>query len=224
VIQVRDVFHRYGRHLALSGVSLHVPSGQCVALVGPNGAGKSTLLRLMAGALVPQRGTVQWGSGGVGFVPDRLEWPPGLTARRHLQLLAPVLGLPADQVNPAVEGALARTDLLSVAHHRVETFSLGLSRRMGLAQLLLAPYGLWVLDEPLRGLDLAQQQAFAQVLQQRPADTAVVISTHSERLVERLCDEMVALREGQVVGRSSVTHVPDVGAWILDQGHREEAP
>lgn len=198
---------------ALDGITLAVAPGSALGVVGLNGAGKSTLLRLLLGYLEPSAGRVTIGGmrpreyaerNGVAYLPERVAIPPGWTVRGALQAYAMLDGL-GPEAPERVEQALARLGLVPLAERRVGALSKGNVQRLGIAQMLLSPRQLMVLDEPTDGLDplwIAELRAIvaewrAGGAQGGPTRT-LVIASHNLPEVERLADRVVVLHAGEL--------------------------
>lgn len=147
----------------LAGVALALQGGECLHVLGPNGAGKTTLLRVIAGLLVPEEGSVEWG--GRPTQADRDAWcasfsylahsdglKPELTARENLAF---DVGLRRVVGEPEITQALADVRLESAASQPAGTLSAGQRRRLAIARVMLAATPLWILDEPYTNLDAA---------------------------------------------------------------------
>ena len=216
MIRLEDVTKEYGawprpsraRVRALDGVSLDVAPGAALGIVGPNGAGKSTLIRLLLGYLRPTAGRVSVGGmaprayaerHGVAYLPELPALPPRWTVRGALAFWA-ALGEVAD-AEARVEAELARMELAEVAGRRVATLSKGGLQRLALAQALLGPRRVMVLDEPTTGLDpewVARLRGI--VADWRAADPGrvVLMASHDLGEVERVADRVVVLEGGRV--------------------------
>lgn len=203
-IEASAVGKRYGRSWALRDCTLTVPAGRVVGLVGANGAGKSTLLNMAVGLLRPTEGhiTVLGGRPGnvarqlakVGFLAQDVPLYSGFTVCDHLRLGA--------ELNPGWDEALARA--------RIERVGLDPSQRAGglsggqRAQLALAVAigkrpELLVLDEPVASLDpLARREFLADLMELAADGLSIVMSSHLLTDVERICDHLIVLADGQV--------------------------
>jgi ABC-2 type transport system ATP-binding protein len=131
----------------LRAVDAAVEPGQTVVVLGHNGAGKSTLLQLAAGVLHPVRGAVRDRPAVVGWVPERFPADQPFTAELYLRRMAAIRG------GSGVDAWLERLQLTEHRHTRLADLSKGTAQKVGLAQALLVPPGLLVLDEPWEGLD-----------------------------------------------------------------------
>jgi len=160
-----------GEKLVFRDIEFTVPAGGALLLTGPNGSGKSTLLRVLAGLLPPAAGEVLW-DGQVAYVGHQDAVKPALTAAENLRFAAAVGGGDVDE-------ALAAVGLRELADLPTRMLSAGQRRRLALARLALTRAGLWLLDEPTLGLDVASVEQFGGMLQaHRARDGVVVAATH----------------------------------------------
>jgi Cu-processing system ATP-binding protein len=219
VVDIDDVSKRYGDVVALQNVSLAVDPGRTVGIVGTNGAGKTTLFRLIAGQETPDSGRVRAAgldpTAGpavrrhVGFLPEDARFQPSLTGREVLTFHARVRRVPAGRRNHRIERILKTVGLRDVADRRVGTYSNGMQRRLGLATMLLLQPRVLLLDEPTAGLDPVGVEEFHALVDRIQAQTEVTIcfSTHALGDVERLCDRVVVLDDGEVRDRGSLEEI-----------------
>jgi ABC-type multidrug transport system ATPase subunit len=202
---------RYGRRTALFSLDLDVAAGEVVGVLGPNGAGKTSLLRLLATGRRPSAGTLALlGEDAsrptaalrrrIGVAGDEAVHVDALTGRENLALFARAAGLsPADAAR-AAESMLDRFHLSADADRPVEEYSLGMRRRLLLAEALAHEPRLMVLDEPTTGLDPEGRDALREVLKERAtAGAAVVCASNDVAEVERLADRVIFLRAGRKV-------------------------
>jgi ABC-2 type transport system ATP-binding protein len=215
VIELIGVTKGYGRRLALDGLDLAVPSGGVFGLLGENGAGKTTALRCMLGLVRPTSGVCRVlgvDSGRdlhrvIGRVGALIE-TPGLTGtmsgRRNLALLARL-----DRIGPAgVDRALLAAGLAERADDPVNTYSLGMRQRLGIAAALLRDPELVVLDEPSNGLDPAGIAGIRQLLLGLAAEgRTVIVSSHLLDEVERTCDRLAVIDAGRCVASGPIGDV-----------------
>ncbi|TKX55047.1 ABC transporter ATP-binding protein [Halorubrum sp. SP3] len=208
-IDATDVRKTYGDVTALDGLSLSVPSGSTFGIIGTNGAGKSTLFRLLVGHDRPDAGTVSVGGTDVtedgrrvrrrvGYLPEHVGFPDGLTGREALGVHRAIRGLPKDgRIAEAIERVGLTAD---EADRRVSGYSNGMQRRLGLATVLLPDPDVLVLDEPTAGLDPRGVDEFHAIVEDITAETdaTVVFCSHVLPEVERLCDRAAVLHDGRV--------------------------
>jgi len=189
-VWLSDVTAGYGDRLALESVSLAVEAGSLLAVVGPNGAGKSTLLKVMAGLLRPWRGRVEvLGSAPgrearrVAYVPqaETVDWSFPVTARDVVMMgRYPLLG-PGRRAGSgdrrAVDEALAKVRMSDHGEIQIGRLSGGQRRRVFLARALAADPALYLLDEPVTGIDPTTQEELMDILEAEARRGRTVIAT-----------------------------------------------
>jgi ABC-2 type transport system ATP-binding protein len=227
VIELIGVSKAYGRRLALDGLDLAVPAGGVFGLLGQNGAGKTTALRCMLGLVRPTSGVcrILGADSGrdlhrvIGRVGALIE-TPGLTAtisgRRNLALLARI-----DKIGSSdVDRALGAAGLAERADDPVNTYSLGMRQRLGIAAALLRDPEVVVLDEPSNGLDPAGIAGIRRLLLGLAAEgRTVIVSSHLLDEVEKTCDWLAVIDAGRCVAAGPIGHVlATAGAGLLIVG------
>ncbi len=208
---------RYGRRLALRGLSLLVPRGSVFGFLGPNGAGKTTAVKLLLGLVraTGGEGMVLGRPLGdpaarrrIGYLPELFRYQEWLTGREVLLSHAALAGVAKVERSEAAERALATVGLAEHGQRRVGTFSKGMQQRLGLAVALLGEPELVVLDEPTSALDPVGRhdvRGIIHALKDRGA--TVFLNSHLLTEVEAVCDEVAVLDHGQVVAQGRLDHL-----------------
>ena len=205
MVRAQGLTKRYGAVVAVDDLSFDVERGETFALIGPNGAGKTTTLRLLLGLTRPDAGTLAIGATGLspsapaarhdlGYVPQRVEFPPGRTVAEVLRFFADLRGLEPRSVSAVLE----RVGLTAVAERRAIELSGGYTQRLSLAQALLADPALLVLDEPTASLDPEATWEFRSLVQQlQRQGKTILLCSHLLSEVERVADRVLILVEGR---------------------------
>ncbi|GIF19479.1 ABC-type Mn2+/Zn2+ transport system ATPase subunit [Actinoplanes tereljensis] len=197
------VWFRYGRRAdwTLREVDATAEPGATVVVLGRNGAGKSTLLQLAAGVLRPARGVISGRPETIGWVPERFPADQPFTAGDYLRRMARVRAV-ADP--HAVDRWLERLLLTEHIDTRLADLSKGTAQKVGLAQALLLPPGLLVLDEPWEGLDAVARTLIPEIVAEvTEAGGTVLVSDH----------------------RGEITALPGAIHWtVSEHGVHAEAP
>jgi heme exporter protein A len=206
-VRVEGVSKVYGRHRALSGVSLELRPGRLCALLGHNGAGKSTLIGVLSTLVRPSAGRVVTGFGAepaqvrrqIGVLAHDSFVYGDLDAVENLCFYGQLYDLP-DPRRRAAE-LLDQVGLDPSARRRpVRTYSRGMLQRVALARALVASPKLLLLDEPFTGLDRVGARALADALMRAREDgRLVVVVTHDLEAIDGLCEQVVVLTRGKVV-------------------------
>ncbi|MEU8894552.1 ATP-binding cassette domain-containing protein [Nocardia sp. NPDC048505] len=212
MLEVADLVRRFGDNVAVDGVSFTVPAGALTGFVGGNGAGKTTTMRMIMGVLAVHGGTVRWAGRPVttadrrafGYMPEERGLYPKQPVLDQLVYLARLRGLPAAAARQRAAELLDRFDLGDRAKDRLESLSLGNQQRVQIAAAVIAEPQALILDEPFSGLDPLAVDSMADLLREYTAQgVPVLFSSHQLDLVERLCDQLVILARGKVVGHGS---------------------
>lgn len=230
--ELRGVTRRFRGCTALDAVDLVLAPGS-TGLLGPNGAGKSTLLRLLSTVARPTEGSVTLlGRNAadpdelpairrqLGYLPQDLGFPPGLTAFGFLDYVAVLKEWTDRRARHAeVRRVLQLVDLSSRSTTRISRLSGGMRRRLGLAQALLGRPRLLLLDEPTSGSDPEQRDAFRQLVLEHAPHGAVVFATHQTEDVAAVCANVLVLSGGAIRFHGPVAQFVDTArgrVWIAD--------
>ena len=202
----------YGEIRALHPLTLSVPAGGIASLVGPNGAGKTTALGLVAGLLAPSAGRVLvfgidpevdpvGAKRRLALVPDRPWLWPRWTPRETLRFVGAVHGMRLEPLEERIRSELLAFGIDGAADRRNETLSHGTRQKVALAQAFLHDPGLFLLDEPMVGLDPSAQRLLVRRLRERAASgAAVLLTTHQLSLAEEAADVVFVLSGGRLAG------------------------
>jgi len=200
VLRLEAVGKRYGRGgWVLRDVSLDVPPGAVIAVAGANGSGKSTLLRTVAGVALPSSGRVTGRPAVVGYVPDR--FPPGerLSALAYLKHIGRIRGLGTGAAAARAEHLLGRLALVGGMHAQLRTLSKGNAQKVALAQAVLLPPGLLVLDEPWSGLDASAHGVLSEIIAEVARDGGAVLFTeHRESVIRAHASRAYRIAAGEL--------------------------
>jgi ABC-2 type transport system ATP-binding protein len=219
LIDLRQVSRSYGAHVALRDVSLQLEPGR-IGLLGPNGAGKSTLLKILMGLLAPSSGSgriLEHGLGdgsvalrrAVGYMPEADALIPGLRGAEYVALAGELYGMPRREAQRRAHEVLTCLELEDARYRRLEEYSTGMKQRLKLAQALVHDPPLLLLDEPTSGLDPAGRDTLLRLLLALGKDhgKSLLVSTHLLGDVERVCETVVILHQGQVLRQGTVAEL-----------------
>lgn len=218
MIACRELTKSFGDFPAVSGVSFEVRAGTICALLGPNGAGKSTLVKMLTGLMRPTSGSARvCGLSAedpelkrlVGVLPESLALFDALTVGEHLELTGAVYGLNRSETESRTEQLLR---VLRLEHGR-DTFihqcSYGMKKKTSLAMALLPNPRALFLDEPFEGLDpITADTLRRQLLAIAQRGITVLLTSHILSLVDRVADQVVMIRRGEVVLDSAIRDLP----------------
>jgi ABC-2 type transport system ATP-binding protein len=207
----------YGHVLGVSDVSWTLRGG-IVGLLGPNGAGKSTLIKMMAGLMVPSRGSLTvFGASPferadvrrrIGYAPEHERTWDELTALELVTAMAELAGVPRAKAGLAAEAALAQMGMTYAKDRRVKGFSKGMRQRTKLATAIAHDPDFVLLDEPLTGVDpKARIEIIEQIKKLGEAGKTIVISSHVLYEIEALTTDIVVIYRGQVLAEGNVYEI-----------------
>ena len=209
-IEVAGLRKRFGRTVALDGMSFTVRPGQVTGFVGPNGAGKSTTMRVILGLDAPDAGHALVGGRRyqslrrpltlIGSLLDASALQPARTGRNHLRWLARSQGLPGSRVDKVI----AQVGLEKAARRKAGGYSLGMRQRLGIAAALLGDPPILMLDEPFNGMDpegIIWMRGFLASLAAQ--GRAVLVSSHLMSELQDTAGRLVIIGRGKVIADTS---------------------
>ncbi len=207
MLQLSEITKTYGERRALDGITFDVAPGRLTGFVGGNGAGKTTTMRIVLGLLSHDAGTVRLDGRDVteedrrsfGYMPEERGLYPKMKVLDHIVYLARLHGFDRQAATERSTELLEQLGLGERLGDNVEALSLGNQQRAQIAAALVHDPDVLILDEPFSGLDPLAVEVVAGVLQDRAAQgTSVLFSSHQLDVVERLCDDLVIIANGQV--------------------------
>lgn len=216
-IKTSQLTKRFGDQAAVDGVNLSVPKGSVFGFLGPNGSGKTTTIRMLLGLAEASGGKIEI----LGQeVPKRIEsvlpkvgalvegpaFYPFMSGRNNL-LRIDAADRFADSATTKnrVESALNRVGLANAANKKVHAYSLGMKQRLGLANALLKPRELLILDEPTNGLDPQGTREVRNLIRSLADEgITVFVSSHLLSEIEMLCSHVAVMNAGRIVAQGSL--------------------
>ena len=206
ILRVNQVTKKYGSFTALNGIDMEVQQGEVYGFIGPNGAGKTTTIRILLGILQATSGTAQifgkdaWRDAveihrQIAYVPGDVNLWSNLTGGEVIDLFVKLRGTNnKSRRNELVE----RFDLDPTK--RCGTYSKGNRQKVALIAAFAADADLYILDEPTSGLDPLMEQVFQECIREvKSAGKSVFLSSHILSEVEKLCDKVSIIRQGQII-------------------------
>lgn len=213
VLSVRQLQKQIRGRLIVKDVTFDIQPGQIFGFLGPNGAGKTTTIRMLVGLIRPTAGNIiingynlrhdpTRAMQSVGCIVENPDLYPYLSGYENLYQLAVMQGAGAVSRIHHVAELVHLTERL---HDKVQTYSLGMRQRLGIAQALLGDPKLLILDEPTNGLDPAGIRELRAFLHQlAKGGLSIFISSHLLAEIELLCDRVAIIRDGKVVRTGDV--------------------
>jgi len=225
VLQVRRVSKRYGNQIALSDVSFEVQPSRMVGLLGPNGSGKTTLIKIINNLITDYEGEVLIGENTPGieskrevsYLPDRMMLPDWLKVKDILHYYKDFF------VDFDMERAQELLEALQLDQRkRISTMSKGAKEKLQISLVMARRAKLYVLDEPIAGVDPAAREFIMKTIMQSFTDgSSILLSTHIIGEVEVLFDDVIFLKNGEIVLQDAAEDIRAREGKSIDELFRE---
>ncbi len=218
MIKVENLKKRYGKTVALDGVSFELAKGQTFGLLGPNGAGKTTAIKLLCGLLKPDEGTVMLDGKtdptlidvrmSLGMVPQSMAIYEELSAYENLRFFGRMYGLSGRKLKDRIQKCLEIAGLANRSKERSCNFSGGMKRRLNMICSLLHEPPVLLLDEPTVGIDpQSRNLIFDTIEDMKNQGRTTIYTTHYMEEAQRLCDRVAILDHGKIMDIDSVENL-----------------
>lgn len=202
MFELRNVTKSYltpnGRRYVFRNLSLAIPPGKNIGLIGRNGAGKSTLMRLLGGADVPDSGTI---------ITDRsISWPVGLTGgfqgsmtgRDNIKFVCRIYGATGDAMREKIRYVQEFAEIGDWIDEPIKTYSSGMRSRVAFGLSMAFDFDYYLIDEVMSVGDAQFKRKCNEVFQEKLQKSNVVLVTHTMSEVEKLCDVVLLVRNGEI--------------------------
>ena len=212
MIAVNHVHKRFGEVRAVDGVTFTAADGAVTGLLGPNGAGKTTTLRMLYTLMRPDEGRImiddvdptedpEGARLHLGVLPDQSGLYPRLTAREPSEYFGELQGITGADLRERTEHLLKLLDMTAIADRRAAGFSHGERTKTALARAIVHNPRNVLLDEPTNGLDVMSTRAVRDIIRRlKNEGHTVLFSSHVMQEVSALCDTIVVIARGKIVG------------------------
>jgi ABC-2 type transport system ATP-binding protein len=240
MIEVENLFKKYGELLAVKDLSFKVEKGKIWGLLGPNAAGKTTTMRILTGYLPATDGKASVAGfdvfqqpnelkKSIGYLPEVLPLYPEMTVYSFLDFVAEIKQTPSAERKDAVEKVIDISGLESVRGRLIKNISRGFKQRVGIAQALIHDPQVLILDEPTIGLDPAQIKEIRQLIKSFKGERTILLSTHLLAEMTQTCDGAVIINEGNLMASGSLEELTasfkeKEGVVIKLRQHGKEIP
>lgn len=232
MIKLTAVTRKFGSFVAVNRLDLSVDRGEVFGFIGPNGAGKTTTIRMLGGLIAPTSGRVEVcgfsmarepveAKRRIGFIPDRPYIYEKLTGLEFLRFMADIYGVAESVFHPRSGELLEMFSLDDWSGELIESYSHGMKQRLIMAAALLHDPELFVVDEPLVGLDpegiKMARELFRELAQK---GKTVFMSTHTLKIAEDICDRIGIIHQGRLIAVGTIAELR--GAVATEHGNLEE--
>ena len=219
-IIIKNIRKEFKDKLAVGNFNATLNSG-IYGLLGTNGAGKTTLMRILADVSNPSSGDILVNGESksklgdkyrdlIGYVPQNIGFYKNFTAEKFLYYVAALKGIDKKIEKSKVDELLKFVNLEKDRKRKIGKFSGGMKQRLGIAQALLNDPKILILDEPTAGLDPNERIRFKNLISQVSKDKIVILSTHIVSDIEFIANEILVMKEGKLVEKSSLEDILDI--------------
>lgn len=225
MLRCESLVKKYGRIVALNGINLSVESGKIIGILGPNGSGKTTLIKLINGLLTPDGGSITIAGNKPGpetkkivaYLPDNSYLNLNMTAEKTMDLFCDFF---EDFNRAAAERMFKELGIDTTV--KLKSLSKGNKEKVCLILTMSRSALLYVLDEPIAGVDPATRDyIISTILNNYNKQASVLISTHIISDIESVLDEVIFIKEGNLVLHKSVDEIRNENGKSVDELFRE---
>lgn len=238
IVEVLDLFKKYGDLAAVNGISFEVQEGEIFSLLGPNGAGKTTTISILSTLFSPTAGDALICGHSVtkepmavkrtiGVVPQEIALYEDLTALENLNFWGQMYGLSGKDLNTRIDEVLEQIDLKARAKERIKTYSGGMKRRVNIGVGLLHKPRVLFMDEPTVGIDPQSRRAILDSVKElNRSGVTILYTTHYMEEAQELSDRVGIIDHGQLIAlgtqKELTAQVGEMDTLILHLGENED--
>ena len=221
MIKLYDVSKTYAKSSvkAVDSLTLEIKAGEIFGFLGPNGAGKSTTIKMITGILTPDSGTIQidgvniaenpiGAKSVIGFVPDDHDVYETLKGIEYLNFIGTMYGVKSATLKQKIEEYASLFDMTDALPNMISSYSHGMKQKLSVIAALVHEPKVWILDEPLTGLDPQSAYQLKQLMRKH-ADmgNTVFFSSHVIDVVEKVCDRIGIINHGKLVAVDTLENI-----------------
>jgi len=222
LIEIKGVSKSYnGKVKAVDSLNMEVPSGAIVGFLGPNGAGKTTTIKMITGITKPDQGEILINGIGIldkplkakkefGFVPDSPDIFLRLKGIEYLNFMADVYDVDGNHRKERIRSMAERFEMENALSDQIQSYSHGMRQKIVLMGALLHKPPVWILDEPLTGLDPKSSYILKEMMREHAdAGNTVFFSTHVLEVAEKICDKVAIINKGNLMFYGTIDEMRD---------------
>lgn len=225
---VNNVSKRYGnnKNFSVENVSFEVNAGEILGFLGPNGAGKSTIIKCIVGIQPVTYGSIKINGYDIekqpvlaksqfGFVPDHYALYEKLTGREYINYIADLYDVSKEDRDARFDKMLKDLNMESSIDAQIRTYSHGMKQKIAIMSALIHEPKLWILDEPLTGLDPNSIYEVKECMKEHAKKGNIVFfSSHIIDIVEKLCDRIIIIKNGKIVTSLKLDELKEKGVSL----------
>ncbi|PFM58702.1 ABC transporter [Bacillus cereus] len=222
MIEITNVSKSYnGSSYAVKDLSLTVPSGEIFGFLGPNGAGKSTTIKMITGIHGVDKGIITINGKDImkepmeakktfGYVPDSPDMFLRLKGIEYLNFMADMYEVPKEVRQERIESLAKKFDLYNALSDQIQSYSHGMRQKIVIIGVLLHEPDVWILDEPLTGLDPKSAYILKEMMREHADKGKIVFfSTHVLEVAEKICDRVAIINKGNLQFKGNLDEMRD---------------
>lgn len=223
MIELKNLTKVYGKsNKAVDNITITFPSGRIIGFIGPNGAGKTTTLKMMCGILKPTSGSINMNGFDIaidpleakkqfGFVFDNPDTFLSLKGIEYIDFIATIYQVNPEDKNRRLLELSREFEMEDVLNDKISTYSHGMRQKIMIIAVLIHNPNVWLLDEPLTGLDPQSAFKLKELMKQHAAQgNTVLFSTHVLEVAEKLCDSIAIIDHGIIKYEGTLNHLKEL--------------
>lgn len=212
MIKIKNVTKTYNNNItAIKNLSLDIPDGKIIGFIGLNGAGKTTLIKMMTGILKPDKGTITINDldiikdaldakQNIGYITDSPDMFLKLTGIEFINFISDIYNVDSKKRKERIKYLVEQFELDDVLDKPMQGYSHGMRQKMMVVAALVHEPKVWILDEPMVGLDPRSAVVLKKMMKEHAASgNTVFFSTHVLEVAEKLCDEIAIIDKGKII-------------------------
>lgn len=214
-LTIQDIYKNFGNKEVLKGLNFNVESGKALGLLGRNGAGKTTTIRIISGVFKSDKGRVliddqpiNYDDINIGYLPEERGLYPKKKIKEQLLYLAALKGVKKKDALAAIDYWMERSQMSEYLNKKLDTLSKGNQQKIQFISILISNPDIVILDEPFSGLDPVNSKLLEEIVEELIAREKIVIfSSHQMFYVEKFCDQIAILNNGEIVLSGSLKQI-----------------
>ncbi len=219
MVEVQNLYKRYGNHTAVKNVSFSIKEGEVVGFLGPNGAGKSTIMNILTGYLSLTSGNAsiagynvleypEEAKSHIGYLPEQPPLYVDMTVREYLEFCFD-LKKAQFQKAPHINEICRLVNIQNVENRLIKNLSKGYRQRVGIAQALIGNPDVLILDEPTVGLDPKQIIEIRNLIEKLGKHHTIILSSHILSEIQAVCKRIIIINNGEIVADDTAENLSD---------------
>lgn len=211
MIEIKHVTKTFGTKKAVDDLDLTIPTGEIIGFIGPNGAGKTTTIKMMTGVLNPDEGDILINGKSIqkepleakrqfGLVPDSPDMFLRLKGIEYLNFMGDIYEVGTQVRQQRIEALAETFEMKEALNDKILSYSHGMRQKIIIMGVLINEPEVWILDEPMTGLDPQSSFRLKQMMKEHAAKgKTVFFSTHVLEVAEKLCDKIAIIAHGKMI-------------------------